>query len=273
MTAASKVQVKPLTGSVGAAITGVKLKDIDDADLAVVRKAFLDHCMLVFPNQFLAPEDQFAFAQRWGRIMIYPGIEYPKDLPHGILQFSNDGKDKVITENWHFDGMYYPVPPSGSILVPQRLPKAGGDTMWSNQYLAYETLSDGLKQLLAGLKCYFETHRVVKKYEFDKSPSAIQPAVRKHPETGRLALYVGNPDSCLNFVGMKREESEPLIRYLYNHSFRPDRVYRHMWKDGDVVMWDNRCTMHYAVHDYGNEPRDMYRITFEGDPARGPLDA
>jgi taurine dioxygenase len=273
MPASSEMKVTRLSGSIGAAITGVDLKSVDSAGIAAIRAAFLEHCMVVFPNQFLGADDQHAFAKKLGEIMIYDGIEQDPNLPDGMMKFTNDGKDKVITENWHFDGMYYPEPPAVGILAAQRLPSAGGDTMWSNQYLAYERLSDGLKQILNGLHCHYETHRVVRKYELGKMPSAIQPAVRRHPETGRLALYVGNPDSCLNFIGWTRQESEPLIRWLYNHAFRPDAVYRHVWKAGDVVMWDNRCTMHYAVHDYGSEPRDMHRATIKGERALGPLES
>ena len=259
-----------LSGSIGAAVTGVRLATADAGQIAAIRKAFHDHCMLVFPGQFLGPADQEAFARKMGEVLMYEGIEQDPNLPDGMMKFTNDGKDKVITENWHFDGMYYDEPPAIGILAAQRIPSAGGDTMWSNQYLAYERLSDGLKKVLDGLQCYWETHRVVRKYELGKMPSAIQPAVRRHPETGRLALYTGNPDSCLHFIGWTRQESEPLIRYLYNHGFRPDAVYRHVWQPGDVVMWDNRCTMHYAVHDYGDEARDMHRITIRGDRARGP---
>ena len=267
---AAQLNVTPLSGSLGAAITGVRLGQADVATFATIRHIFLEHQMVVFPGQFLAPADQMHFAHAMGEVLMYEGIEQDPNLPDGMMKFTNDGKDKVITENWHMDGMYYDEPPAIGLLSAQRLPPAGGDTMWANLYLAYDRLSEGLRQTLDGLSCHWETHRVVRKYELGKMPHAVQPAVRRHPETGRLALAIGNPDSCLHFIGWTKAESEPLIRWLYNHSFRPDAVYRHVWKPGDLVMWDNRCTMHYAVHDYADAPRDMHRVTLKGGRPVGP---
>jgi taurine dioxygenase len=273
MAVPSALEFTKLTNAIGAAVIGVDLKRFGDDTLERIHQAFLDHCVLVFPNQFLQPEEHVAFARRFGEVMAYEGYQPFEGLPPGMFKFSNDGKGKVITENWHFDGTYYPAPPAAGILAPQRLPALGGDTMWANQYVAYERLSDGMKQLLAGLRCRCESHRVTRKYALGQLMAATQPAVRRHPETGRLSLNLGNPDTCVSFVGMTEAESAPLIRYLYSNACQPDAVYRHKWQLGDVLMWDNRCTMHYAIHDYGDEPREMYRMTLKGEPAKGPCDA
>jgi taurine dioxygenase len=269
-----QMEVTPLTGSIGARVGGVELHTADGDAVRAIRTALLEHCMLVFPRQFMGPEDQLAFARKLGEpLESYPGIEFgDRKLPSGILKLSNDGKDKVITEHWHFDGMYLAEPPAVCVLAAQELPSRGGDTMWTNQYLAFEALSAGMRELIRNLKCYYVSTRVPKLYpgNENKLVAALQPAVRKHPETGRLALYIGSPEVCRRFDGMTEDESRPLIEYLWRHGQRPDFGYRHMWQPGDVVMWDNRCTMHYAVHDYGNQPRLMHRVALKGDVAVGP---
>ncbi len=266
------LSVTPLTGSIGARIDGIKLKDTTAHDVEVIRAALLKHCMLVFPEQFMGPQDHVAFSEKMGDLYIFPRVDFGDlSLPSGILKLINDGKDKVITENWHFDGMYLEAPPSICILAAQELPSIGGDTMWNNQYLAYETLSDGMKRLIRNLRYRYVSSRIQKRYEGNNEQiGAWQPAVRKHPETGRHALYVGSPETCRHFDGMTEAESRPIIQYLYAHAQRPDFGCRHIWHGGDVVIWDNRCTMHYAVHDYGVEPRVMHRMAIKGDVARGP---
>ncbi|QAA94618.1 TauD/TfdA dioxygenase family protein [Pollutimonas thiosulfatoxidans] len=267
------VEIRKLAGTIGAEISGVDLKDLSQEEFQDIHQAFLDHGVIVFRGQFLDPDQHVAFARRFGDVMVYKGFEktYRKDLPEGMFHFSNDGKEKVITENWHFDGTYYDAPPAIGILAPVRLPEYGGDTMWSNQYVAYDSLSDGMKDLLGRLRVRCESHRSSRKYQLEVM-SAVHPAVRRHPETGRLSLYIGNPETCNCFDGMTPEESAPLIRYLYDRASQPDNTYRHHWQLGDIVVWDNRCTMHYAVHDYADLPRDMYRMTINGEPNRGPVD-
>jgi taurine dioxygenase len=271
----SELCVRKLTGTVGAEISGVALARLGDEEFKMIHEAFLEHGVLVFRDQFLQPAEHAVFARRFGEVMMYKGFEkaFLPDLPDGMFHFSNDGKEKVITERWHFDGTYYDAPPAIGILVPDILPAYGGDTMWSNQYVAYERLSDGMKKLLYGLRVRCESHRSSRKYGLGEVMSATHPAVRRHPETGRLSLYIGDPETCNCFAGMTPQESAPLIHYLYEQACQPDNTYRHNWRPGDVVMWDNRCTMHFAIHDYGNLRRDMYRMTINGEPNRGPADA
>ena len=260
--------VKKLTPLVGASIYGIDLKALSDEGLRRIRKALAEHGILVFRQQFLSPEEQLAFANAIGDVVPYEGLEASNGLPPGVMRLRNDGKMEKITENWHSDGPYLENPADFAILAPNVLPSAGGDTMWSSLYAAYDGLSPALKHLLADLECVCESNRLTKGYGLSQLFSAIKPIIRKHPDTGRTYLFIGNTDAFVNFVGMKREESEPLIRYLYAQACRPDIVYRHMWQRGDVVMWDNRCTLHYAVHDYGTEPREMHRIAVR---ARQPL--
>lgn len=258
----------PLTPHVGAAIEGLNLAELTDADFEAVHRAFLDHSMLVFPRQHLAVEDHVAFAARWGEFSVSPFVTYLPDHPQ-VLPLSNLGKAGAVTENWHYDSTFLPEPPALTILSAREIP-LGGDTMWSSQYRAYETLSRGMKQLLDGVRAEFAGTRLAKRLGNDSEvPFSRHPVVRTHPETGRKALFVGHPgDTMRCFENMTIEESLPLIGYLYEHSTQPDNVYRHRWTAGDIVMWDNRCTMHYAIHDYGDETRSLHRITIAGDTPR-----
>lgn len=260
----SNVTVTPLTGAVGAAIHGVDLANLDDAAFAAIKEAFKEHLTLVFPQQFLEPKPQLAFAQRWGEVSITPMLTYVEGFP-GLLQLENKGKDKTPTENWHYDSTFVERPPALTILAAKDLPAMGGDTMWCSQYLAYDRLSSGMKQMLEGKKARFCGARLAKaRGHAGEIPAYYHPVARTHPDTGRKALFVGHPETCTNFEDMTEAESRPLLDYLYKHSTQPDSTYRHMWKPGDVVMWDNRCTMHYAVHDYGMQVRNMNRVTVRG---------
>lgn len=259
----SGMTVKKLTVSVGASISGVNLGSLSAEELAGVRRAFGEHCMLVFRGQFLTPEQQLAFAEAMGDVIPFEGLEASRGLPPGVMRLRNDGRMEKITENWHSDGPYLETAADLVVLAPHTLPSTGGDTMWSSLYKAYDGLSDGLKAMIRNLRCVCESNRLTKGYGLEKLYSAIKPIVREHPDTGRPYLFIGGPDAFVNFVGMTRDESEPLIRYLYAQAHRPDIVYRHMWQPGDVVMWDNRSTLHYAVHDYGSEPREMHRIALK----------
>jgi len=259
------ITIKPLSGSIGASVRGVSLGSIDDQQFEQIRDAFLRYCMLVFPGQHLSPEHQFEFARRWGEIAVTPMLKYVEGWP-GLLKLNNTGKANSITENWHYDSTFIPAPHALTVLAAQQLPEAGGDTMWSNQYLAYETLSPGMKRMLVGVRAKFTGARIAKRSGVEgEPPHAFHPIVRTHPETGRKALFIGHPgDTLPHFEDMTEAETRPLLDYLYEHSVQPDRVYRHVWEDGDVVMWDNRCTMHYAVHDHGTATRILHRVTIKG---------
>ncbi|MGH1493973.1 MAG: TauD/TfdA dioxygenase family protein [Acidimicrobiales bacterium] len=262
------MHVTPLSGHVGASVQGIGLAELSDRDFAAVRQAFFDHSVLVFPDQHLSIDEHVGFAGRWGEFSTSPFVNYLPDHP-GVLQLNNLGKANAVTENWHYDSTFLAQPPSMTVLSARQIP-VGGDTMWSNQYHAYETLSDGMKRMLDGVRAEFAGTRLAKRIGADTEvPFSLHPLVRTHPETGRKALFIGHPgDTVRRLEDMTPEESLPLIEYLYEHSSNPDRVYRHHWTEGDVVMWDNRCTMHYAVHDYGEQQRTLHRISIAGDTPR-----
>lgn len=264
--------VRRLNGALGAEVTSIDLTAaLDNATFEPLRQAFLDNCVLVFPDQNLDAESLLHFGQRWGKPIF--AHHYPTRLKDclEVIKVINYGKRKTVTENWHSDWAFWPTPPSISIASAQSLPAFGGDTMFSNQYLAYDALSDGMKHLLGDLRLE-HIGTLPKAGRTKEDLFTLHPVVKTHPETGRKALWIGvPPQSVTHFEDMTNVESRPLLDQLASHSTRPDRVYRHTWRPGDVVMWDNRCTLHYGVHDYGDKSdRLLYRVTIEGGPDGSP---
>jgi taurine dioxygenase len=263
-----KLHITPLTGTVGAAVDGIDLNGPIAAEtFAQVKAAFLKHCMLVFRGQFLGPQSQVAFARLWGEPMVTAMLDklQLRDQPE-IVQITRIPKATSSTEAWHYDGPFNAVPPKLSILSAQVVP-TGGDTMWTNQYVSYDRLSEGMKRMLQGVRVHFRGLRLARMQGIpdDQVPHAVHPLIRTHPETGGKVVYIGHSDNVQNFEDMTREETLPILDHLYRHCTQPDNIYRHMWQVGDVVMWDNRCTMHNAVHDYGEQERVLNRITVKGE--------
>ena len=259
------IAIRPLSGSIGAAVTGMNLSELNADQFSTLHEAFLDNCMLVFPAQHLGVDDFVAFSDWWGEIVTTSFLQYLEGH-HGVSKLFNRGKAGSVTENWHSDTPFLPKPPSINFLSAFDVP-IGGDTMWSNQYLAYESLSPGMQEMLSGLRIEFNGESLAGLINSQEELRNFHPVVRTHPETGRKSLFVGSPSgTARRFEGVTEAESYPLIEWLYQHSSQPHRVYRHHWNNGDVVMWDNRCTLHYAVHDHGEDAsRELYRITTKGE--------
>ena len=262
---AGLLEFRPLSGPIGLEVLGAKLAQQPQPDeRGALRQALLDSDgVLVFPDQFLTPAAQHEFALMWGEPIVTPHLAPHAYAGHpDVLRVTNVGKERAVTEQWHCDSIFLEAPPSITILAAQDIPGAGGDTMWANQYLAYDRLSAGMQRMLEGMRGVFvgdaPDPATGQRVEI-RTPHLI---VRVHPETGRKALLLSHPgDSLLCFEDMTEAESRPLLDFLYDHATQPDLVYRHHWRPGDVVMWDNRCTMHYAVHDYGDSERNLSRVT------------
>ncbi|MDG2004340.1 MAG: TauD/TfdA family dioxygenase [Novosphingobium sp.] len=260
------VSVAPMGGALGARVDGIDLAQPVDAELvASLRDAFLEYGVLLFPGQsHISPEQQIAFARLWGEIILTPAPDacHP-DYPE-ILVLDTKG-EKPVTDLWHSDITMEPVPPLGSFLLARTVP-VGGDTIFANQYLAYDALSDGLKQALEGLRAWHTGDVFASQggYDADALPRSLHPVIRTHPETGRKALFV-NTVYTTCFEGMTNEESRGLLEYLCNHAVQPNFTFRHQWRPGDMLMWDNRCLQHFGVADYGSQPRTMHRVTIKGD--------
>ena len=276
------IEVHPIAGSLGAEIDGVDLsQELDDEVLGEIRSALLDNLVIFARNQTLTPDRQLAFAKRWGDIHLHPFMQGMDDHPE-ILEIKKLPTDKKnFGGSWHSDQQFAPQPAMGTILYAKQVPSSGGDTLFTNQYLAYEALSDTMKAMIALLKAVnigdnFKGHDGKSRKDFYadkismkvKDPGDIQttsahPLVRTHPETGRKALYIGGHTHGIE--GMTAEESQPLIDFLMRHSTKPEFTCRFRWQTGSLAFWDNRCTQHYAVNDYPGDTRVMHRITICGD--------
>ncbi len=266
---ANTMTMRPLTGSIGAEILDLDLRGLDDTRFADIRQAFLDNCMLVFRDQHLNAADLTEFGHRWGETFHTPHAT-PLDGFPDTIAIRNRGKAGTTTEYWHTDSVFSPRPPALSILAAQTVPPAGGDTMFANQYLAYETLSPGLRALAETLRAGYYRTASMGRVMGDASSAvktADHPVVRTHPETGRKALYLSY-DPTVRLEGFSESESRAIVALFAAHATQPAFCYRHRWQPGDVVMWDNRSAVHFAVHDYGEQERLHFRMTIAGDVPR-----
>ncbi len=265
----------------GARVTGVDLSGPVPADtLEALRKAWLEHLVLVFPEQKLDPDSLVAFTRNFGELDDFssqPFNRHPDNKE--VFLLSNKKKDgKVFPtynagQNWHTDLSYTVRPAKGTAVYCVEKPSVGGDTMFANMYLAYERLSPRMRAFLDGLEAVHDISLVAGldqrgpevANEFRRlNPPVVHPAVRLHSESGRKALYVN--ERVRNFLGLSEEESKPIVKFLCEHSVQPRHVYRHYWSLGDLVMWDNRCLIHLAVGDYDpGEIRHMIRTSGMGD--------
>ena len=272
-----KLQSRPLSGALGAEILSVNLSgDARDALYSSVKRAFLDNVVLLFRGQSLSPAQQIAFTGYLGTVEEHPlrsrrGVD---GHPEILVLENREGQPGARNDFWHSDISFAATPPAASVLQALEVPEGHGDTMFCNMYAAYDELSGGMRRMLDGLKAVHTAEPLMRRNNEGTSNAnpihAIptpesHPVVRTHPETGRKALYV-NPYFTSHFEGMTVEESRPLLGYLATHASRPENVYRHRWRKGDILMWDNRCAMHYAVRDYDETmPRLMHRTTAAGD--------
>ena len=277
MTNYSTINVKPLSGNIGAEIDGVNLKKISKEQFKEIKIVFGKYGVIFFRNQNLSPEEEIIFAELWGEININRFFTNLEGYPKIALVSKEPDQKKNIGGAWHTDHTYDLEPAMGSILFAHQVPKKGGDTLFSSMYAAYETLSDGLKDTLKYMhgrhssRHVFGTSRsernddtVGRIINSDKAKQdAIHPVVITHPQTRRKALFV-NPTFTLGFDGWSDEEAKPLLNYLYSHATKPEFTCRFKWEEGSIAFWDNRSTWHLAVNDYHGERRLMHRITING---------
>lgn len=277
MTNYSTINVKPLSGNIGAEIDGVNLKKITKEQFKEIKIVFGKYGVIFFRNQNLSPEEEIIFAELWGEININRFFTNLEGYPKVALVSKEPDQKKNIGGAWHTDHTYDLEPAMGSILFAHQVPKKGGDTIFSSMYAAYETLSDGLKDTLKNMygrhssRHVFGTSRAERNDDTvgriinsDKAKQdAIHPVVITHPQTGKKALFV-NPTFTLGFDGWSDEESKPLLNYLYSHATKPEFTCRFKWEEGSIAFWDNRSTWHLAVNDYHGQRRLMHRITING---------
>jgi taurine dioxygenase len=274
------LDIRPIAGALGAEIHGIDLAlELDSGTVAAIRRALLDHLVIFFRDQDLPPNRFLTFARHLGTPVEYPLVKGIEGYPEIIRVAKLEHETVNFGGIWHSDTTYLEAPPMGTMLVAREVPPTGGDTLFANMYLAYETLSDGMKRLLEGLKGVSTSLKAdatrTREDRIKSDPTtqsrqeliAEHPVVRTHPETGRKALYV-NVAHTVRFAGMTEAESAPILRYLFEHQVRPEFTCRFAWRVGSLAFWDNRAAQHNPVNDYHGYRRVMHRITLAGDRPR-----
>ena len=271
----TNLSVTPIAGALGAEIAGVDLnRSLSAAAVAEIRQALLEHLVVFFSAQELTPKSLLAFARCLGEPLAYPQLQGLPEEPLVTAVTKLEHERIAFGGVWHTDTSYLERPPMGSLLYAVELPPYGGDTLFANQYLAYERLSDGLRRTLADLTAvYTSTKLAVAATRQDrlrergaeaKVLTSEHPVVRTHPETGRKALYV-NCGHTSHFKGWSEAESRPLLELLFQHQVQPEFTCRYRWRPGSLAIWDNRCTQHLPINDYHGFRRVMHRVTLAGD--------
>ena len=269
------MEVIPQSSRIGAEIRGVDLSQpLGEVQHIAINKAFLDHQVLFFRGQKLTPQNFCDFAEGFGPLEDYIFADGLDGYPFITEIVKTETEIESFGSFWHSDSTYLDHPPKITMLYAREIPPRGGDTLFADMYAAYDDLSDGLKEALEKLRAVNSAAVVPRDesiYAEVKSKNseladkqAIHPVIRTHDETGHKALYV-NSIHTLRFDGMTREESLPLLEYLYTLVTRPEYQFRLRWEVDTLAMWDNRCTQHYALNDYHGYRRAMHRIIVEGE--------
>jgi taurine dioxygenase len=277
--AAETIEIRPVSGSLGAEIRGIDLAaPLSETIAGEIRAAFAEHLVLFFHGQRLDPPHQVTFGEHFGPVGIYPFAEALEDHPEVIAIIKEKDQTTNFGGTWHSDTTYLETPPAVTLLFAKEVPPHGGDTLFANMYLAYESLSAGMRRLLDGLVGissaekdnaflrgdHLDTGGMTGTAADQRGYSAEHPVVRTHPVTGRKALYV-NSAHTVGFKGMTAQESAPILGYLLDHLCREEFTCRFRWEEGSLAVWDNRCSQHYPLNDYHGFRRVMHRVTIKGE--------
>ena len=270
------VGMRPLSGALGAEILGVDLREpLDDAGFSQIRDAWHKHLVILLRDQHLTEEDQVRFAERFGPPAKIHTPQFVARHP-AVMLISNireDGKPIGALPDgemqFHTDQCHQERPAMASMLYAIEVPKQGGNTLFANAYMAYETLPEAIKQRLVGRKALnaydYDSGATIRGTAVsDDAPSSAHPVVRTHPATGRKALYV-NRLMTRRIEGLPVQESDALLNLLFDHQENPDFIYEHVWRPGDILMWDNRCTLHARTDFSPDERRLLRRVTILGE--------
>jgi taurine dioxygenase len=271
------ISPQPITGSVGAEVTGVDIASgLTEGQAGEIRAALGEFGVLVFREQFFSPDDHLAFADALGEVNVNRFFTPVESHPRIAEVRKEADQSKNIGGRWHTDHSYDVAPAMGSLLYARELPPTGGDTQFASTAAAYDALSQGMKDMLLRMRAEHSS-----RHAFGEKPKqatddgerfgnahlatqdATHPVIIRHPLTGRACIYV-NGGFTLRFAGWTDEESKPLLDFLYAHIARPEFTCRIAWQPGTLVFWDNRCTWHMALNDYHGHRRLMHRITLEG---------
>ena len=281
------IEVRPIAGALGAEIHNVDLKNLTDEQFDEIHAAWLEHLVIFFRDQDITPDEQVAFAHRFGDIHYHPYMKGLDDHPEILEIVKTEDDTHTFGAVWHTDQMFNPQPAKATMLYAKETPKAGGDTMFANMYAAYDSLSDGMKDMIRNVKTWNVGDRMKRtsggksgssrseRYAGNpqmaakvKDPGNLQtesahPLVRTHPETKKKALFIGNHTQTLQ--DFEEKEADVIIEMLRDHAVKPELTCRFRWQPGSMAIWDNRCTQHLALSDYQGQRRRMHRITIAGD--------
>ena len=267
------ITIEPLTPAIGAIVSGVDLAQPLDAQThRDIEAAMIDRQVIFVRDQAITERQQRDFAARFGPLHVHPIYPRSKSVPEIMLLDTalNDLRDNAL---WHSDVSFLETPALGAVLIARKVPPLGGDTLWASATAAYDALPATMKTWLATLSA---THDLAKSFPPERfgaeelaeakrnNPPMIHPVIRTHPVTGKKAIYVSEGFTT-GIVGMEPAMADPLLTMLYTHITRPEFTVRWKWRAGDVAIWDNRVTQHYATYDYGNAHRVMNRATIMGD--------
>ncbi len=283
---ARTLEVDQVAGALGATVTGIDLHAVTEpSQLDGLRRALTEHLVVFLPDQELSLDDLERITDLLGGRDVTPFVDAMERRPYVIRVVKEPGDVLNFANVWHSDLSYLPEPPAFTLLHAREVPGHGGDTVWSNQYLAYRTLSPGLRATLDGLRAVhsagmaYGTGGLLDQYKQlssmaiapsdDAFAEHAHPAVLRHPESGRRALYL-NPVYTTRFEGWSKDESEALLSHLHRHSINENFTCRLRWAVGTLAIWDNRCTMHNALNDYSGVRREMYRTSVKGAAPVGP---
>lgn len=274
----SILEVRPISGAGGAEIFGVDLaQDLDEGTVGEIRGALNEHCVVFFRDQEIDVAQHKRFARKFGEIFIHPNFATVMEDPEVVMVRREPGDLSFVGEDWHTDTTMCAEPPMGAILYGIDVPPYGGDTMFANQYLAYEALSPTMKKLLEGLRAvHSDVHIAGPQASRNKLRSTknrddegwretrnTHPIVRTNPETGRKCLFV-NASYTIGIEGMTAAEGKALLDFLLEHGHRPEFTFRFRWHKGSIAFWDNRSTKHIALGDTGPFRRLMRRVQVGG---------
>ena len=274
----NRITLHPISGSLGAEIHGANLAELDDETFSEIKQALLEYLVIFFRDQDITPDQQIAFGRRFGELHIHPFIPSAPGHEEIIELWAKSGdEDNLRLANaWHPDLSYTNDPPLAAILRAIEVPSRGGDTMWVNLYKAYDTLSDRMKEIISEMKAVHDVTKTYRRQDlqseggaerywntFKKAPPVEQPLVKVHPETGKKLLYISQLTTT-HIVGLHPLESDAMLEMLFKHLDWKELQCRFNWQNNSIAMWDNRCTVHYAVRDY-TEARHMHRVTVLGD--------
>lgn len=277
----SKILPRPLSGALGAEIAGVDLARLDESTFADIQQALVDFGVLCFRDQELPPQAQVDFGRRFGQLDVHPIVQGTDELPELLRVWKPAGESASFGTGWHTDNTFFEHPSMATVLYGVTIPPFGGDTMFASMEHAYEALSPSFKQLLAPLQGVHSASRAYDprvtgeakyrgeaplKYKYsDAVTNEVEhPVVRTHPVSGRKSIFI-NPMFTLRITGMSQRESDAILQFLFAHTVQPDFTCRVRWLPKTVTIWDNRSVQHYALDDYREFERVMYRVTVQGD--------